>query len=464
MEHLIQLFGRFHPLVVHLPIGILFLAVGLELPARRKKYAFLAPALPLLWAAGFLSAVVACVAGYLLKLSGGYEEGAVDIHQYMGIALAVTAGLVFFLKKYKTYARLQLPVAVLSGLLLVGTGHYGGNLTHGEDFLTQPIMALLGKEPVKVVREPITDIEQAVVFHDLVQPVLEAKCYNCHNGSKQKGKLRLDSPEFILKGGKHGEIIVAGNAANSELYKRLLLPEEDDDRMPPKGKAQLTQEEIELIRWWIAQGEADFESNVAQVPQNENIKPILAQLGGGENGSGEEEATGTTMDLPAVKVAKANPADVEGLKEMGGAVTYLTPEHTFLSVNLVNNPDFSDEQMEALLKLREQIVWLDLSDTKITDKGMQQIGKLKNLTRLSLDNTAISDQGLSYLKNAENLLYLNLYHTNISDKGLKSLKGIRNLRALYLWQTQVTPQGVALVKQAIGEQIKINYGSETNVL
>jgi hypothetical protein len=176
------------------------------------------------------------MAGYLLKLSGGYDAGAVDTHQYMGIALAVTAGLIFFLKKYRAYGRLQLPVAVLSEALLMGTGHYGGNLTHGEDFLTQPIMALLGKEPVNVVREPITDIEQAVVFHDLVQPVLEAKCYNCHSSSKQKGKLRLDSPEFILKGGKHSEILLAGNAANSELYKRLLLPEEDDDRMPPKGK------------------------------------------------------------------------------------------------------------------------------------------------------------------------------------------------------------------------------------
>ena len=458
------MFGRFHPLVVHLPIGILFLAVGLELPVRKRKYAFLAPILPLLWAAGFVSAVVACIAGYLLKLSGGYDEGALEVHQYMGIALAVTAGLVFFLKKYRAYARLQLPVAVLSGVLLMGTGHYGGNLTHGEDFLTQPVMALLGKEPVKVVREPITDIEKAVVFHDLVEPVLEEKCYNCHSSSKQKGKLRLDSPELILKGGKHGEVIVAGNAAKSELYKRLLLPEEDDDRMPPKGKTQLTQDEIELIRWWIAQGQADFKTTVASVPQDEDIKPILAQYGGGDAGSGEEAGSGTTMDMPAVAVSKAKPADVAALRKMGAVVTPLTPEQTFLAVNLVNNPGFSDEHMDALLKLGEQVVWLDLSDTNITDKGLQQVGKLKNLTRLSLDNTAISDKGLAYLKHSESLLYLNLYHTSISDKGLKNLENIRNLKALYLWQTQVTPQGVALVKQAIGDHIEINYGSDTDIL
>lgn len=450
-------------MVVHLPIGILFLAIGLELPARRKKYAFIAPVLPLLWGGGFISAVVACVAGFLLKLTGDYDTGALDIHQYMGIALAVTAGLVFFLKKYGTYGKLQLPVAVLAGALLMGTGHYGGNLTHGEDFLTQPLMVFLGKEPVKVVREPITDIERAVVFSDLVQPVLEEKCYNCHNSSKQKGKLRLDSPEFILKGGKHGEVLVAGNAANSELYKRLLLPEEDDDRMPPKGKTQLTEEEIELIRWWIAQGQADFKTTVAQVPKDENIKPILAQYVGGESGSGEEES-GTTMDIPAVEVAKADPMAVEAVRKVGGAVTYLTPERTFLTVNLVNNPDFSDEQMNVLLKLEDQIIWLDLSDTKITDKGLQHVAKLKNLTRLHLDNTAISDRGLSYLKNLEHLLYLNLYRTSISDKGLESLSGIKNLKALYLWQTQVTPQGVALVKQAIGDHIKINYGSETDIL
>ena len=116
MEHLVQFFGRLHPLEVHLPIGILFLAIGLELPARRKKYAFLAPALPLLWGGGFVSAVVACVAGFLLMLSGDYESEALDTHQYMGIALAVTAGIVFYLKKYRTYLRLQLPVAVLAGM------------------------------------------------------------------------------------------------------------------------------------------------------------------------------------------------------------------------------------------------------------------------------------------------------------------------------------------------------------
>ncbi len=447
---------------MHLPIGILFLAIGLELPARRKKYAFLAPALPLLWGGGFVSAVVACVAGFLLKLSGDYESEALDTHQYMGIALAVTAGIVFYLKKYRIYLRLQLPVAVLAGMLLVGTGHLGGNLTHGEDFLTQPLLAFLGKEPVKVVREPIADINKAVVFLDLVQPVLEEKCYKCHNNSKQKGKLRLDSPEHILKGGKHGEVLVAGNAANSELYKRLLLPEEDDERMPPKGKTQLTEEEIELIRWWIAQGKADFKTTVAQVPQDDEIKPILAQYGSGE--SGEEEGAGTTMDIPAVEVAKADPAAVEGIRKVGGTVAYLTPEKTFLAVNMVNNPDFSDEQMSALLPLGEQIVWLDLSDTKVTDKGLQQVAKLKNLTRLSLDNTAISDAGLVHLKDSEGLLYLNLYHTGISDNGLKNLEGIKNLKALYLWQTQVTPQGVALVKQAIGDHIKINYGSETDIL
>lgn len=463
MEHLLQLFGRFHPLVVHLPIGILLLAVGLELPARRKKYAFLAPVLPILWAAGFVSAVIACIAGYLLKLDGGYEAEAINIHQYMGVAVAATSGLVFFLKKYGAFRKLQPGVAVLSGLLLLGTGHYGGNLTHGEEFLTEPLMALAGKAPKKTERQPITDMQQAVVFQDLVQPVLEEKCYSCHNGSKQKGKLRLDSPERILKGGKHGKILVAGNAANSEVYKRLLLPEEDDNRMPPKNKTQLTENEVELIRWWIAQGQADFETTVAQVPQDEKIKPVLAQLGGGADGE-EGSGTGTTMDMPTAKVAKADPTDVVALRKMGAVVTFLTPEETLLEVNLVNNPDFSDEQLKAILKLGEQIVWLDLSDTKITDKGLQQIGKLRHLTRLSLDNTAISDEGLSFLKNAKNLLYLNLYHTAVSDRGLKSLEGLKNLKALYLWQTRVTPQGVAQIKEAIGESIEINYGSETDLI
>ena len=459
MEHLIQLIGRFHPLLVHLPIGILLFAVGMEFLARKRKYHQLTPTLPFLWGVGFVTAVLSCFAGYALKIEGGYEGSTVDLHQYMGISLALTAGFVFFSKVYVQFRKLQLPLAVLAAFLLIGTGHFGGNLTHGEEFLTEPVMALWGKE----ARKPITDINTAIVYHDLIVPVLEQKCYQCHNGAKQKGELRLDRPEHILKGGENGHVLVAGNAAESEMVRRLLLPEHHDDHMPPKGKPQLTEEEIGLIEWWISKAGADFNKTVAQVPQEEEIKVLLAHFTAG--GAEAEKKTGnSSMEIPAIEVAQAKPEDVDALQKLGVVLTPLDPNKSLMAVNLINVAHFTDEHLDALLKLEEQIIWLDLSGTDITDLHLQQIGRFRNLTRLSLDNTPITDKGLASMKTLENLMYLNLYGTNITDKGIQGLGNCKKLKSLYLWLTKVTPEGVAALQQSLGNRIEINHGSENGSL
>ena len=459
MEHILQLIGRFHPLIVHLPVGTLLLAIGMEALARKKKYSHLAPALPVIWGVGFVSAVFSCIAGYFLKLDGGYEGTTIDLHQYLGIALAFTSGVIFMAKANGKFERLQLPVAVLSGFLLFGTGHFGGTLTHGEEYLTEPVVALLGKEK----RPPITDINKAVVYHDLVVPILEQKCYSCHNGSKQKGDFRMDTPEHLLKGGESGSVLVAGNAHESRIYKVLLLPEHDDQHMPPKEKTQLTEEEINLIEWWINRAEADFTKTVAQVPQEEETKTLLAYF----TAEGAEERKGdnkSTMEVPSIPVAPAKPQDVETLQKLGVVLTPLTPEKSFWAANMVNVAHFTDEHMNALLKLEEQILWLDFSDTDMTDQHLQQIRRFKNLTRLSLDNTPITDKGLAQLKELPNLQYLNLYGTNVSDTGIKSLEGCKKLKSLYLWLTKATPEGIASLKKVLGDEVEINFGSEPDNL
>jgi hypothetical protein len=92
-----------------------------------------------------------------------------------------------------------------------------------------------------------------------------------------KSKENCVPTRFTLKGGKHGAIIKANDPANSELIKRLLLPEEDEHHMPPKGKTPLTEQEIALLHWWIQQG-ASFNKKVAQLKPDEKVKPLLASL------------------------------------------------------------------------------------------------------------------------------------------------------------------------------------------
>jgi mono/diheme cytochrome c family protein/uncharacterized membrane protein len=447
-DYFLQFIGRFHPLFVHLPIGIILLALGLAVLSRRPRYANLEPAVKvaLLW--GFISAVAACVAGYCLKLSGGYEEDTLNLHQNLGIGVALAAGLAWaatqFANRREAFRKAQFPAVVFCAVLLFGAGHFGGNLTHGDDYLTQPLLALTGNAPQKKERPKITDINQAVVYNDLVEPVLEQKCWQCHNARKSKGDFRMDTPELLAKGGEDGPAFVAGNAEKSELYKRLMLPEDDEHHMPPKGKTQLTEGEVALIHWWLSKGKADFKTKVAQVEQDAKIKPILAAFGG--SGAATESEEDKILKL---KVAEAKKGDVEKLTKQSVLVMPVANESTLLMVNTVNAPNFNDQSADALASLSDQVVWLKLGNTKIGDAGLKSVGKLKNLTRLGLEQTAVTDAGLANLSGLKHLEHLNLYGTKITDAGLKALAGMKQLKTLYLWQTGVSPAGVEALKKQL---------------
>ena len=86
-------------------------------------------------------------------------------------------------------------------------------------------------------------------FRARVQPVLEAKCLGCH-GSEPQGGLRLDSHEALLKGGKSGPALVAGDPDASLLVQAVRL--QGDLRMPPTGA--LPQQEVDDLVSWIATG------------------------------------------------------------------------------------------------------------------------------------------------------------------------------------------------------------------
>jgi len=157
-------------------------------------------------------------------------------------------------------------LAVLLLLLVLVTGHLGGSLTHGSDYLTQPLEHLSGDSEIVYKRKPIPNVQEAMIYTDIIEPVFKNKCYGCHGATRQKGKLRLDQPTSIMKGGKDGVIIVPGKSATSELIKRILLPREDEHHMAPKEKPQLTEQEIALLGWWVDNG-ADFTKKVKEFQQ-----------------------------------------------------------------------------------------------------------------------------------------------------------------------------------------------------
>lgn len=455
MDQLIFFLGRTHPLLVHLPIGILLMAASMELLVLVRRFAYLKPALPITWRVGAASAVVSCVAGFALKQEGGYDEEMLLYHQWSGIALALFSSVASVLsQKGALLGKIRLIVVVPMFILTTVAGHYGGSLTHGGEFLGEPILALTGVESKGAVveRKPVQDTAQAVVYRDLVEPVLIEKCSRCHNSSKRKGGLRVDDYQHLMKGGKNGAVIVAGAPSQSELIRRIMLGDDDKEKMPPRGKPQLTAQELQLIRWWLGEGKASSEVRVAELSGTSDV----AFLFSGNVHAGAEPPPGEAF-FPEVTLSPAPAEAIDALEENGVIIKKVSDDAEFLFVNLVNVPEFGDGLAALLLPLKEHVTWLKAGKSSITDESLRIIGQMPNLTRLNLEYTSVSDEGILRLKDLKHLTYLNLVNTRVGDQSIAVLQQLKSLRALYLWNSEVSLSGAEVLRQKI-PGIDVNTG------
>jgi len=216
--------------------------------------------------------------------------------------------------------------------------------------------------------------------------------------------------------------------------------------MPPKGKPQLSENQIALLAWWIDQG-APVDKKVAELKADDKIKPALASLSKAP-AIGETEYQSSASPVLSLKVSEPNEKAVTSLKSAGLLVNAVAAEQNFLEVSAVNASEFSDTKVALLTPLAEQIIWLKLGDTKITDASMVEIAKLKNLNKLHLEYTAVSDAGLTNLQNLPYLEYLNLVGTKVTDAGLQSLASLKTIKDVYVWKSGVTEAGVVQLRKA----------------
>ncbi|MBY0478642.1 MAG: hypothetical protein K2Q24_13430 [Chitinophagaceae bacterium] len=442
-----EFIGHFHPVLVHLPIGILLLAALLFFLSAKEKYQSLRPAVGISLLAGACSAILSCISGYFLSTTDDYDQQLVFQHQWMGIATAILSVLAYLIfKQQKSWFKW---IMILLTLMIIVTGHLGGSLTHGSDYLTASL-GNIKNNTGNATLKPIADVQEAVLYADVVQPILQSKCYSCHGSNKQKGKLRLDQQEFILKGGKSGETLVAGKTDESEMIKRILLPKEDDDHMPPVEKPQLSKNDIALINWWVASG-ADFNKKIKELPQNEKIKPVLLAL---QSGRVTEEIK--ISAIPLKPVEKARDSILLKLKAAGIMIVPVAQNSNYLSANFITTENI-DKHIGLLLSIAPQLIWLKLGNTKVSDSGLAILAKLPNITRLYLDNTKISDVGLQSVKQLKQLQYINLTGTSVTLNGILQLKELKNLQELYLYKSGVTSADYISLKN-IFQKTKIDTG------
>ncbi len=409
-------FGRFHPVLLHLPIGALLLTFFVDIIGRiRKNY----PRQIITYALGFsaVTAILTCIFGYFLSLEGGYGQDVLDIHYYSGILTAILASILFFLSSKNNLGtkKLVLPVFIATILSLTVAGHYGSILTHGDNFLTEYAGPAKKERTIEVV-------DSLQVFNDVIFKILDDKCIQCHNSSKTKGELSLISKDLILKGGESGEVLVSGFAHESLLYKQLLLPISDDNHMPPEGKSQLTKDEIWLLKYWI-DGGLKFEGNYANITASDTLNKLLKKY----------------LVFDKVFIPKASRSDIAEVTKAGFMVLELVPGEPKLSVKALNN-DLTKTQVNSLSSLKEQIIELDFSNTYLTDEMTNVLKKMKNLKMLRLDNTEVTDKAINNIKNIKNLEVLNLFNTGVTDNGLKALLSKIQPKDIYVWKTGVTKE------------------------
>lgn len=410
----LQVLGRMHPMVLHFPVVLIILLLLFHLILPRKEATDTSTLIPFLLAFNALTASFTALAGLLLFHTGDYAGGeTLQWHKWTGIGVALIAWIFPWIWTHQR--RFYLPSLILTVIVTLIAGHNGATITHGDGFLTQPLGQLRNKE---------TDLQNAMIFSDIIQPVLNEKCTGCHNPNKSKGDLILISEAFLLKGGESGSVLVPGNPDSSLLYQLLLLPMNDDRHMPPEGKPQLEEEERRLLHWWISTG-APFQVKYAENQVPDSIATIVkAKYGPGS-------------PLDKLDIGFADPALIASLNSPTRTVRQISGSRPYIEVYMGSKKDFRKEDLSGLKKLAQQIVSIDLAGAAVRDEHLAELKHFPHLQKLYLDNTGVSDEGVKTLASLNYLEYLNLSNTAVTTSVLTTLTAAESLKKAYFYGVDI---------------------------
>jgi uncharacterized membrane protein len=428
------LIGRFHPLIVHLPIGFILFALILMYYPRKDKNMLL-PTVQFALLLSTATAFLACITGITLYNQEGYAFETIQNHLILGIITALTCLTLYFLvKKYQSTSNPKIHVG--SGILFLSltvTGHLGGNLTHGETYLTEVFPEVIQETfgwKVEEQFEPLSldgeKWEEALFFDEVVQPILNQNCRSCHNEKNNKGDLVLTSRETLLNGGKNGEVLSPKNPLESELITRMMLPLDHEDHMPPKEKRQPAKSEVELIKAWLETG-ASFEKTLGQ--SDISIELVSDFF--------------VSNEISIYPEVQLEPLEEEILKELKGKgffIERLSVSSPLLKVSTINFPEAENQDLKSLEPIVAYITILDLSLSKVNDDFIPLIGKMENLTILKLNETKIEGENFEILKENAHLIQLHLTKTQVSGDNLWRLDSHPRLQKVFAYETSLAKE------------------------
>ncbi len=409
----LAILGRLHPLILHLPIGFFFalwLFWGIRKYINTPNYERL-----YLFGTGIMAILSLITAAAGLFLSKSNSSTDIDFHKYSGLLFTLLVVLLFeFNQPDKKWF---VGIKILATIVLLISGHLGGELTHGEDFLFGSKTA----DTSSFQLQPNDNIYTKAVF-----PIIEQKCLQCHNDNKTKGQLNMKSLALMLKGGKNGAALVVGDALNSHLIQRINLPLDDKKHMPPKSKAQLTNDEMLILTAWINNGAKTNQllKDIKTIPAYYAIFTATKT----QNKTAIEDK----YDFSAAKKSL-----LDELNTPFCSVEPLAVHSPALRASFYVSAKFDTQKLKDLTKVKEQLVELNLNKMPLGSNEIQILNEFTNLKKLYINSTGISSKDLALLKPLKHLKVLSIANNQLTAEALLTLENFKSLEYLYTWESGI---------------------------
>ncbi len=441
--------GRLHPILLHFPVVLLAILLVLEVLQLLKLLEIPFSVMITLFSLSLFGTLAAIVSGYFLYASGEYSGFLIDQHYkgavFTGVFTFVAIALYLMHTKAKGYYPIYITSLVMVNLAAVYTGHQGGSITHGPNYMTEYF-------PMINASDESMDQKDSLVFvyEDIIDPILQTKCAGCHNQMRAKGKLSVTEYAELFKKGESGhQAVVINQPSGSELYKRIMMPDSLDEHMPPAGKAPLESKEIEIIKFWIANG-ASANMKISSINDSAAIE-LIHQLEPGLKkyhfNLAKSKLTALEMEEELKQVAVELEIEIKRDEAAEGNLFVLS--NTFPPV------PFDGKKLKELKPYLDLFSKVSLVSSEIDDSDLYWIAQMSNLKELYLQKTKLKGNSLIQLSKLDNLEVLNLSYTETDDKALIDLIKFPKLKEVFIYSTK-TSKDVIIAIQKYKPELKIH--------
>lgn len=473
MNAYLEVLGRFHPLVLHVPVGTLVALVVLELLSALRRAPLPRGFAGTLVALTALSAAAASGSGWLLGESPDYGSSDVIFwHRWLGVALAATSvlfALAFAAGATRTYRVLLAAAAVL----MFPVGHYGATMTHGRDFLFEPLRERPERRPARGTEPPLAvaptsdgadvvaqtvapaePVNEAVAvepepdawtYASHVVPVLEGKCVACHGADKQKGGFALHTIEAIEAAASEIPLFVPDPPFGPALIERMDLPLDDPDHMPPEGKPQLDPAEMAVLRAWVAAGapfEGEFAAAGAAPAQESGSEPASEETPDESAAAPPAPPRGDLHAPPDPAALAALGAAFVHVERLGGENDGLWIDFAAVAVNT------GDEEAARLLEpLAPHVTELDLARAEVGARTLALCARMPRLASLDLRACGLDDTELAALAGQASLRELTLAQNELESASVDVLLSLPALERVFLWSSGLGKDDLARLRE-----------------